>query len=140
MFDSDPITPSYEAKRVLLSKHVDYSQISGGQFCWPFTISSPTASVSSSGESSVTDSSLGHLSSNARSDGRDRRFQLIVTIYRRGWLNRNLGLVIAISCPACSLTLCFGFRMKQRISYVPPPDPSVKSSPPPYSADLPHGP
>ena len=30
--------------------------------------------------------------------------------------------------------------MRQRISYVLPPDPSVQSSPPPYSVDLPHDP
>jgi hypothetical protein len=143
MFDADQIKPSYEARRVLLSQQVDYSHVSGGQFCWPFTIASPTASTSSSSASSVTDSSVGHTSLNSPSAGSDLHFQLIVTIYRRGRLNRNVGFVTTLSCHERPLTLCFGFRVKQKISYIPPPDPSihlVQSSPQPLSIDLPHDP
>lgn len=103
MFDADQIRPSYEAKRILLSQQVDYSHISGGQFCWPFTIASPTASTSSSSTSSV--SSLGNTSPNSYSTRSDIHFQLIVTIYRRGRLNRNIGFVITISCHERPLTL-----------------------------------
>jgi len=143
MFDADQIRPSYEARRVLLSQQVDYSHVSGGQFCWPFTIASPTPSTSSSSASSVTDSSLGHTSLNSHSARSDLHFQLIVTIYRRGRLNRNVGFVITISYHERPLTLCFGFRVRQKISYILPPDPSVRSvqsSPQPLSIDLPHDP
>jgi hypothetical protein len=141
MFESDPITPSYEARRVLLSQQVDHSHVSGGRFNWPFAIASPTASASSSSGSSVTGSSLGHQSLNGHSIGSVLKFQIIVTIYRRGRLNRNIGFVITVSFHERSLTLCFGFRVKQKLSYVSPPDPSVQSSSPrSLSIDLPYDP
>ena len=95
MFDSDPVAPSYEAKCVLLSQQIDYSHVSDGQFCWPFAISPPDASFSSSHASSATNSSLGHLWSSAHRAGNNQRFRLTVTICRRQWLNRNIGFVIA---------------------------------------------
>ena len=95
MFDADQIRPSYEARRVLQSQQVDYSHVTDGQFCWPFIISSPTAPTLSSSASSVTESSLGHPSLNGHAN---QHFQLIVTIYRRGRLNRNIGFVISTSC------------------------------------------
>jgi hypothetical protein len=140
MFDSDTITPSYETKRVLLSQQVDSSHISGGIVHWPFTVALPTASASSLSTSSETDSSLGHQPSNIQDTGSDLKFQLIVTIYRRGRLNRNIGFAITISCHERSLTLCFGFRLTQKISYVLPPDPLVRPSTPPLPPDLPHDP
>jgi hypothetical protein len=140
MFDSDPITPSYETKCVLLSRQVDHSHVFGGICHWPFTVAFPTASVPSLSTSSETDSSLGHQPSNIQDTGSDLKFQLIVTIYRRGRLYQNIGFVITISCNERSLTLCFGFRLKQKISYVLPPDPSVRSSTLPLPPDLLHDP
>ncbi|KAI9509804.1 hypothetical protein F5148DRAFT_693119 [Russula earlei] len=118
MFESDPIRPSFETKRILLSQQVDQSHISGGIFRWPFAIAFPTASVSSS-SSSTTSSSLGHQSLHANGAGSDPKFQLVVTIYRHGRLTRNVGL-------------------RQKIYYVPPPDPSDPSSPPSTLDVLPH--
>lgn len=135
MFDSDPIIPSFEAKRILLSHQVDKSHISGGDFRWPFAIAPPSDSISSSSSSSA--SSLGHQSSNGHSPVSDLNFQLIVTINRRGRLTRNIGYVISISAMTVSLTFCFEFRVKQKIFYVPPPDPSLRSSPAQMSVILP---
>jgi hypothetical protein len=140
MFDSDPIAPSYEARRNLLP-HVDHSNVSDGHFNWPFAIASPTASASSPSSSPVTGSSLGHQSLNGHSTGSVLKFQLIVTIYRRGRFNWNIGFVITISFHERSLTLYFGFRVTQKLSYVSPPDPSVQSSSPrSLSIDLPYDP
>ncbi len=122
MFDLDPIIPRFEVKRALSSQQVDESHISGGNFCWPFTITPPTESVSSS--SSSADSTPGHQSSNDHSAGGDVTFQLIVTICRRGRLTRNVGSVISILYHGGSLTVCFVFRVKQQIFYVPHPDSS----------------
>lgn len=134
MFDSDPIKPIFEVKRVLLSDRVEDSHFSGGTFCWPFTIvpdSDPSTSSSAA-------SSLGHQSSNSDSTGTsDLKFQLIVTIYRRGRLTPNVGFVIPILCNDDSLTVYFEFRVKQQIFYVPPPDPSLRSSPAQISVTLP---
>jgi len=116
VFDSDPIIPSFEARRILLSHQVDKSRISGGEFRWPFAIAPPSDSISSLGSSSG--SSLGHQSSNGHSPVSDLKFQLIVTINRRGRLTRNIGV-------------------KQKIFYVPPPDPSLRSSPAQMSVILP---
>jgi hypothetical protein len=123
----DPIIPRFEVQRALSSQQVDGSHISGGKFCWPFTITPPTESVSSS--SSSADSTPGH--------GGDVTFQLIVTICRRGRLTRNVGSVVSILYHGCSLIVCFGFRVKQQIFYVPRPDPSPWSSPARISISLP---
>jgi hypothetical protein len=127
--------PIFEVKRVLLSQRVDDSHISGGNFCWPFTIVPPTDSVSSSGSSAG--SSLGHQSSESHNTGSDLKFQLNVTISRRGRLSPNVGFVFPILCHDGSLTVCFEFRVKQKIFYVPPPDPSLRSSPAQISVSLP---
>ncbi|KAI0300817.1 hypothetical protein BC826DRAFT_1102149 [Russula brevipes] len=122
MFDSDPILPTFETRRALLSQQVDGSYISGGRFCWPFTIAPPVPSSSTS--SSVVDSSLGNRSPSSMShnNGGGPKFQLIVTIHRRGRLTRNVGV-------------------RQILSYVSPPDPSarVPSTQSPILADLLHG-
>ena len=97
VFDRDPIIPSFEAKRILLSHQVDESHISGGKFCWPFAIAPPADSISPLGSSA--DSSLGHQSSIGHGPVRDLKFQLIVTIYRRGRLTRNVGFVFPIPLP-----------------------------------------
>src|SRR5712671_4258062 len=142
MFDIDPIIPSFETKRVLLSQQVrvDQSHVSNGIFRWPFAIAPPTASVpSSSSSSSVAESSHGHQSTNGNSTGSNPRFQLIVTIYRQGRLTPNVGFVVSISCHESSLIVCFNSRVRQVISYVPPPDPSVlQSSPPSTTISLPY--
>jgi len=139
MFDLDPKVPSYEAKRKMLSHQVDNSHISNDQFCWPFSIPSPTP-ASPSSASSLADSPLGHQSSNGHSTGSNQKFQLIVTIYRRGRLNPNVAFVITISCHERSLTLCFGFRMRQKGHFIHPPDPTTRSSPTPVSVSLPQDP
>ena len=134
VFDSDPIIPSFEAKRILLSHQVEDSHISGGRFRWPFAIAPPADSISSFG-SSASSSSHGHQSS----IGHDLKFQLIVTIYRRGRLTRNVGFVVpTFYHENLSLTSCFEFRVKQKIFYVPRPDPTLRSSPGQISVDLPH--
>jgi|SRR5712671_2967680 len=112
MFDIDPIIPSFETKRVLLSQQVrvDQSHVSNGIFRWPFAIAPPTASVpSSSSSSSVAESSHGHQSTNGNSTGSNPRFQLIVTIYRQGRLTPNVGFVVSISCHESSL-IVFQFQ------------------------------
>ncbi|KAF8485988.1 hypothetical protein DFH94DRAFT_163201 [Russula ochroleuca] len=117
VFDSDNIIPSFEVKRVLLSQQVDDSHTSNGYFCWPFALLPPADSIPSSGSSA--DSSYGHQSSFSHGTDSDLKFQLIVTISRRGRLNRNVGV-------------------KQKIFYVPPPDhPVLRSSPAQISISLP---
>jgi hypothetical protein len=121
VFGLDPITPWFEVKRALSSQQVDESCISGGKFCWPFTITPPTESISSA------DLTHGHQLFNGRGAGGGVTFQLIVTIYRRGRLTRNVGSVVFILYPGSSLTVSLGFRVKQQIFYAP--DPSLRSSP-----------
>ncbi|KAH9972896.1 hypothetical protein BGW80DRAFT_349657 [Lactifluus volemus] len=118
MFDSDPIIPSGESKSVMLPQNVDSSHLSDGHYHWPFSIVPPTIVVSSPNSPSA-ESSLGpgHISSHGR--GRDLKHQLVVTIYRRGRLNRNVGVT-------------------QQIRYVPPPDPSMPSCPSPSAIEAPH--
>lgn len=119
LFESDPISPSYEIKRILSSQQVDGSSISGGQFIWPFAIPPPPVLSSSSSytaASSPVDSSLSHPS--PRGHCVKPRVQLIVTIHRRGRLTRDVGL-------------------RQTIDYVPPPDTVIASSPSLISAELP---
>ncbi|KAF8271173.1 hypothetical protein EI94DRAFT_1827775 [Lactarius quietus] len=111
LFESDPIKPSYHITRTLSSQQVDESCISGGQFMWPFVIALPH--VSSRPASSST---IRHLSPQGSPTG--LRGQLIVTIYRRGRLTRNIGLT-------------------QLIYFVPPPEPVLTSSPSLLSTDLP---
>jgi hypothetical protein len=136
VFDSDPIIPSFEARRILLSHQVDDSHISGGKFCWPFAIAPPADSISPLGSSA--DSSLGHQSSIGHGPVHDPKFQLIVTIYRRGRLTRNVGFVVPILYhDSFSLTFYFELRVKQKIFYVPRPDPSLRSSPAQISVNLP---
>jgi hypothetical protein len=120
MFDSNLIIPSGETKHVLLSQNVDSSYISGGQIRWPFYIVPPVAGASSSSSSSG-ESSLSHHSSYGRS--RDLRFQLIVTIYRRGRLTRNVGFVLSALLHGRLFIVGFGFdfRVTQQICYVPRP-------------------
>lgn len=119
LFESDPISPSYENKHILLPQQVDESCISGGRFSWPFVFTPPpvlSSSSSSTTASSRGDSSLGHLSPSGH---RIRpKVQLIVTIYRRGRLTRNIGL-------------------RQPIHYEPLPDPVITSSPSLLSTELP---
>ncbi|KAH9960942.1 hypothetical protein BC827DRAFT_1267989 [Russula dissimulans] len=116
MFDSDPLTPSFETKRVLLSQHVDQTHVSSGIFRWPFAIAPPMTPVPSSASSSITESSHGH---GTRSSP---RCQLVVTISRHGRLTPNVGV-------------------RQVISYVPPPDRSVsQSTPPSATLSLPYSP
>ncbi|KAH9003151.1 hypothetical protein EDB86DRAFT_2895576 [Lactarius hatsudake] len=119
LFESDPISPSYENKHILLPQQVDESCISGGQFSWPFVFTPPpvlSSSSSSTAGSSRGDSSLGHLSPSGH---RIRpKVQLIVTIYRRGRLTPNIGL-------------------RQPIHYEPLPDPVITSSPSLLSTELP---
>jgi hypothetical protein len=136
VFDSDPIIPSFEVKRILLSQQVDESLILDGYFCWPFAILPPADSIPSS--SSSADSSLGHQSSHSYGTDSDLKFQLLVTISRRGRLNKNIGFVVPILCRDGSFIVCFEFRVKQRILYVPPPDhPVLRSSPAQISISLP---
>ncbi|KAI9456877.1 hypothetical protein BJY52DRAFT_1379919 [Lactarius psammicola] len=119
LFESDPIIPSYETKRTLLSQQVHDSCISDGLFTWPFVITPPPVLSSSSSSTTApgrTDSSPTPLS--------PRRYfvsptvRLIVKIYRRGPFTRNLGL-------------------SQPIRYVPSPDPVPTPSPSPISPVLP---
>ena len=125
VFDSDPIIPSFEARRVLLSHQVNESHISGGRFCWPFVIAPPADFISPLGSSA--DSSLGHQSSIGNGPVHDLKFQLIVTIYRHGRLTRNLGFVVpALYHDSFFLTFCFELRVKQKIFYVPRSDPSTR--------------
>jgi hypothetical protein len=129
MFDLDPSTPSYEAKGKILSHQVDNSHISDDQFCWSFSIPSPTISAPPSGTFSLAGSQLGHQSFNGQSTGKKQNFVLIVTINRRGRLNSNIAFVITISYHERSLTLCFDFRRRQEICFIHPPDPTTLSSP-----------
>ncbi|KAH9025329.1 hypothetical protein EDB84DRAFT_401820 [Lactarius hengduanensis] len=111
VFESDPVIPSYETKRIILPNQVDESCISGGQFSWPFVISPPpvlSSSPSSTAASGSSDSSLGQY---LIRDHHDKpKVQLIVTFCRHGRLTRNLVL-------------------RQPIHYIPPPDPVT--TPPP---------
>jgi len=121
MLHSDPIRPSFETKCVLLPQQLDDShRISGGRCCWPFAITPTTPSVLSSDSSSTTGSSLGQRSLRSYGAVADPTLQLVVTIHRRGPLTQNVGI-------------------KQKICYVPSPDPSVRSSPSPISVDVPYG-
>jgi len=142
MFDLDPMVPSYEAKSKLLpqSHQVDNSLISNDQFFWPFSIPSPTTSAPSSSAFSHAEPSLRHQSSNGHGADNDRKFQLIVTIYRRRRLNSNVVFVITIRCHERSFTLYFGFRMRQKIHFIHRPDPSMRPSPTPVSVTVPEGP
>ncbi|KAH9064002.1 hypothetical protein EDB87DRAFT_90460 [Lactarius vividus] len=115
LFESDPITPSYENKQTLLSQQVDESCILDGQFCWPFVFTPPPV-LSSTATPGHTDFSPTHLS--PRGHSIRPKVQLIVTIYRRGRLTRNVGL-------------------RQPIHYVSPPDPVITSSPSMISTELP---
>jgi len=144
MFDIHPIVPSFEATRVLLSQQVqvDQSHVSSGVYRWPFAISASVPSSSSSSRSSSgVEPSLGHQSTNGNSTRSNPRFQLVVTIYRQGRLAPKVGFVVSISCRESSLTVCFDSRVRQVISYVPPPDPSVlQSSLPSTAISLPYEP
>ena len=140
MFDLDPTVTSYEAKCKLLPHQIHNSHISNDQFCWPFSVPSPTTPVPPSSSSSQADSPLSHQSSNGHNTGSDQKSQLIVTIHRRGYLNPNVEFVVTIPCHERSLTLCFGFRMCQNIHFVHPPDLSTRSSPSPVSVSLPQAP
>jgi hypothetical protein len=93
VFKSDPINPWFEVKRALLPQQADESQLPGGKICWPFTITPPTDSISSS--SSSAGSTTGYQSSNGHRGG-ELKFELIVTIYRRGPLTRNAGSVVSV--------------------------------------------
>src|SRR5882757_6186095 len=144
MFDIDPIIPSLEARLILLSQQVDQSHVSNGVFRWPFVIAPPSALVPSSSSSSRSSSgvepSLGHQSTNGNSTGSNPRFQLVVTIYRQGRLAPKVGFVVSISCRESSLTVCFDSRVRQVISYVPPPDLSVRQSSPTSTTIPPYNP
>lgn len=119
LFESDPIRPSYEITYTLSSRQVDESCTSGGQFTWPFAIALPSILSSPTGPSTMSrrsDSSYGHPAPRGRSTG--LRGQLIVTIYRRGRLTRNVGLT-------------------QQIQFIPPPEPVITASPSLLSTELP---
>jgi hypothetical protein len=139
LFESDPIRPSYEITNTLSSQQVDESLPSGGQFTWPFAIALPPILSSSAGPSTArhrSDSSFGHPAPRSHSTG--LRGQLIVTIYRRGRLTRNVGYVLSVplftSVPFHSK---FGFRLTQQIQFVPPPEPVLTASPSLLSTELP---
>src|SRR5712675_1734032 len=143
MFDIHPIVPSFEATRVLLSQQVqvDQSHVSSGVYRWPFAISASVPSSSSSSRSSSgVEPSLGHQSTNGNSTRSNPRFQLVVTIYRQGRFAPKVRFVVSISCRESSLTVCFDSRVRQVISYVPPPDPSVRQSSPPSTTIPPYNP
>ena len=125
MFVSDPTIPSFESKCILLSHQVDSSHISGEVFCWPFAIASPLDWVSSS--RSLPNSTLGHQSSDGHSTLSDPSFQLIVTINRRGRLQRNIVFVPPSSVMAVFFKLFVEFRLKQKVIFVSPPDPSTRT-------------
>ena len=132
LFESDPINPSYETKRILLPHQVDESCISSGQFIWPFIITPPL--VLSSSSSGHSDLSLGHLL--PRGHCNVPKVQLIVTIHRRGRLTRNVGYVH----PPLSFNkhiFTVGFRLSQSILYIPLTVPSPTSSPSLISTELP---
>jgi hypothetical protein len=139
VFDSDPIIPSGESKSVMLPQNVDSSHLSDGHYHWPFSIVPPTIVVSSPNSPSA-ESSLGpgHISSHGR--GRDLKHQLVVTIYRRGRLNRNVGFVHFALLYGRWFIVGLGsdFRVTQQIRYVPPPDPSMPSCPSPSAIEAPH--
>jgi len=124
LFESDPITPSYETKRVLPSQQVDESCISGGQFIWPFVFSPPPVLSSSSGSTAASnpaDSSDGQML--PRGYSIKSKVQLIITIYRRGRLTRNVGYVL--STPSSNEYFFHSrlrFRLRQPIRYIPPPE------------------
>ena len=105
---------------------------------WPFVIAPPpiqSASTSSSAPSR-RDSSLSQLSLRGHSTG--LKGQLIVTIYRRGRLTRNVGYVISAPFSyECFFTIGFGFRLTQPIRFIPPPEPVLTSSPSLLSTELP---
>jgi len=127
MFDYDPVIPSYEIKRIVQSRQVDDSHISGGQFCWPFAMPPLITLNSFSGSSSTA----GHRSSKDGVPGRNVEFKFIVTIYRRGRLRvaQTVEFVTFISCREGSLTVYFDFRLTQKILYIPPPDSQKNLSP-----------
>lgn len=93
MFNSDPNNPSFETKRTLSPQQADESQFPGGKIL-PFTIALPPDLVSSS--SSSVGSTTGHQSSNGHSTGGELKYELIVTIYRRGPLTRNAWSVVSV--------------------------------------------
>ncbi|KAI9435636.1 hypothetical protein BJY52DRAFT_1331241 [Lactarius psammicola] len=111
LFESGPISPSYEIKRTLLSQEVGKSRILDGLFTWPFIITPPPALSSTSGSTTASgraDSSLTNLS--PRRHFNRPRVQLKVTIYRRALFTPNVVL-------------------SQPIYYIPPPDPVAPPSP-----------
>ncbi len=81
----------------------------------------PTESISSS--SSSADSTNGHCA------GGDVTFQLIVTIYRRGRLTRNVGSVVSILYHGGSLTVCLGQPSPAQIPISLPGDAAPTSTP-----------
>ncbi|KAI9456876.1 hypothetical protein BJY52DRAFT_536751 [Lactarius psammicola] len=96
LFESDPVNPSYETKRTLLSQEVDESCISDGLFTWPFVIKPPpvlSSTSSSTTASGRADSSLTYLS--PRRHLNSPIVQLIVKIYRRGRLTPNVRFVLS---------------------------------------------
>ncbi|KAI0255036.1 hypothetical protein BJV78DRAFT_1151867 [Lactifluus subvellereus] len=115
VFDSHPIIPSGETKRVLLPQQVDVSHFSDGQYRWPFSIPPPAITTSSASSSSVGQSSLGHRSNDRNSDP---EFKLVVTMHRPGLFTRNVAV-------------------RQQIRYVAPPDPSIPPCSSPISFDHP---
>ena len=95
---------------------------------WPFVITLPPVLSSSASSSGHRGHSIG------------LRGQLIVTIYRRGRLTRNIGYVLSVPLfPRILFTLDFGFRLTQQIQFVPPPEPVLTSSPSPLITELPSG-
>jgi hypothetical protein len=125
VFISDPANPSYKTKVVLLSEHIDGSYISNNEFCGRFAITPPSATdlapsplkPSDQAKSAAWRPSFGNL-----------KFQLQVTIHRRGLLTRKIRYVFSTRLPSCLQvppSPNFRFRMKQPIRCMRRPDPSI---------------
>jgi hypothetical protein len=125
VFISDPANPSYKTKVVLLSEHIDDSYISNNEFCGRFAIAPPSATdlapspltPSDQAKSAAWRPSFGNL-----------KFQLQVTIHRRGLLTRKIRYVFFTGLPSFLQVLVahnFRFRMRQPIRCMRRPDPSM---------------
>lgn len=101
MFDSDLTNPTQTAEVVLSSGQIDPSHIINDEFCVHFSIAPPTTTA--------LDSNL--------------KFELQITIRRRGCLNRKIKFVTSTHCLRRHLlTVDLNLRMKQWIMYSTRPD------------------
>ena len=91
MFISNPRNSTYKTKLVLLSEQIEPSHISNNDFCWHFAIGpppaigSPHSPLTGSGQAN---SPVGRPS--LRSHDSNPKFQLQITIHRRGFLTRKI--------------------------------------------------